>query len=149
MFDLQTINRMNSAGGLSKAEVKARFLGSVKVTRAANNSWCVDSPEPETDRVYIHMKTEVVHIYHDGSVSLDSGTWRTVTTKDRINRFQGVCSVYSERGRWIVCVLETGKRFRFDDGMLILPDGSVEDGVGRPMDALPEKRTRKVKEVQS
>lgn len=32
-------------------------------------------------------ETDVVIAYVDGSVRLDSGGWRTVTTKDRVNRF--------------------------------------------------------------
>jgi hypothetical protein len=45
--------------------------------------------------------TDVVIIHADGTYTLDTGTWRTVTTKERINGY-GPARVYSHRGIWCV-----------------------------------------------
>jgi len=45
--------------------------------------------------------TDVVTIHADGTFTLDTGGWYTVTTKDRINRYSPA-RVYSERGVWCV-----------------------------------------------
>ena len=51
-----------------------------------------------TVRVRLHV-TDVVTYHKDGRVSLNSGGWRTVTTKDRLNTFSDV-GVWSNRGEW-------------------------------------------------
>lgn len=43
--------------------------------------------------------TDVVTFYRDGRIVLDSGGWRTVTTKDRIGY---AANVYSVKGEWYV-----------------------------------------------
>jgi hypothetical protein len=135
MFGINEIRYMNSAMGsgcenaISASEAAARYLGVVKVKRAANNSWLVMLQDGGA--AYIHVRTQVVYIHPDGAVTLDSGGWETVTTKDRLNRFQDVCGVYSERGRWVVRVHKTGELVPFSDGMLIRADGRVEDINGR------------------
>jgi hypothetical protein len=45
--------------------------------------------------------TDVVTLHPDGSQTLNSGGWRTVTTKDRINAYS-IAGVWSERGEWKV-----------------------------------------------
>jgi hypothetical protein len=45
--------------------------------------------------------TDVVTLHKDGRVILESGGWRTVTTKDRMQNFSSLC-VYSEKGVWYV-----------------------------------------------
>jgi hypothetical protein len=67
--------------------------------------------------------TDVVTLHPDGCYTLDSGGWRTVTTKDRINRYAPV-SVASDRGQWYVYP-EPGnwdRRHPFADGMRVIPE---------------------------
>lgn len=57
-------------------------------------------PSPSWFGVRLH-KTNVVTFHSDGSIVLDSGGWKTVTTKDRMNRaLPEGWSVYSDRGVW-------------------------------------------------
>jgi hypothetical protein len=77
-------------------------------------------------------KTDIVTIHPDDSQHYDSGGWRTVTTKDRINRY-GLALVYSERGTWYVQphdhkhpVAHLRAPAVFADGMRIFPCGKVE-----------------------
>ena len=58
------------------------------------------TPSPSWFGVRLH-KTNVVTFHSDGSIVLDSGGWKTVTTKDRINcALPPGWSVYSTRGVW-------------------------------------------------
>lgn len=70
--------------------------------------------------------TDVVTLHPDGSYTLDSGGWRTVTTKARISHYapgtlgsdRGTWNYYPTTGDW-----ET--RYTFADGMTIHADGTV------------------------
>lgn len=57
--------------------------------------------------------TNVVVIYPDDSVMLNSGGWRTSTTKDRINKYSPV-RVYQKDFEWF---LSDGTPF--EDGMIV------------------------------
>lgn len=48
-------------------------------------------------------KTRILEFHANGSIVLNSGGWRTVTTKDRMNKFlPGPWSVNQERGVWFL-----------------------------------------------
>lgn len=65
----------------------------------ANNTRLIRSRDfPGSYAVKLHA-TEVVVIHPDGTFTLQTGGWLTVTTKDRINRY-APGSVYSDRGVW-------------------------------------------------
>lgn len=88
--------------------------------------------------------TDVVTYHPDGSVTLDSGGWRTYTTKDRINAFSPA-RVWAERGVWEV---HTGQdSARFFDGITIAPDGSLQEAKARRFaeagETEPEEALRK------
>ena len=126
MYDLRTTMAMSGgrAHALTRAEVKA-WHGSecVKVTRAANNSWRVDLEHGGV--AFVHIRTEVVRVMPGGTVILNSGGWHTMTTKGRLNRFQGLGAVYSRRGQWKVATSREPDGVPFVDGMRIRPDGVV------------------------
>jgi hypothetical protein len=66
--------------------------------------------------------TYVVRFYADGRISLHTGGWQTVTTKDRLNkviRAHG-WNLYAERRVWYVAHRD-GRRFEFEDGFTIPP----------------------------
>ena len=64
--------------------------------------------------------TDVVTWWPDGRVTLNSGGWKTATTKDRIGY---AARIHQERGQWYVTV--RGKCYLFRDGMTIGPRGGV------------------------
>lgn len=73
--------------------------------------------------------TDVVTLHPDGSYTLDSGGWRTVTTKARINHY-APGSVGSDRGQWFYYPHGwSGTRYCFADGMRVIPHGD-SDGIG-------------------
>jgi hypothetical protein len=81
--------------------------------------------------------TDVVTIHRDGTYTLDSGGWLTVTTKERINRYSPA-AVYSEKGVWVVYG-SGGRRFVFEDGMRVDADGDPIGDYADADDALRKK----------
>lgn len=82
----------------------------------------------------IHLKlhdTYVVTWYADGRIELNSGGWRTVTTKARINehleRGYGISQV---RGQWYLTRYqdEFEDVCLYDDGLIINPDDTITGG---------------------
>jgi hypothetical protein len=83
--------------------------------------------------------TDVVTLHKDGSVTLDSGGWLTVTTKDRMNRYIGSrARIGSDRGVWYVYDHSWEKRTRYFDGIRIAADGTILN----PPDPTLEQRKR-------
>lgn len=81
-----------------------RLLDQKKV---ANNTWAVlEHPDGEVldapDVVIRLHSTGVVRFRPDGTVTLDSGGWRSVTTKARINKFAPGVQVYQRSGQWFM-----------------------------------------------
>ena len=121
-------------------------LKSRDTRKIAPNTWLERQGEwpnnPDSIRVRLH-NTYVVTFHYSGAVSLDSGGWRTVTTKERINNYlpDGV-RLSQERFVWYVQDMRKEfqpvgaahdsynpwhKRYRveFVDGLTILPDASL------------------------
>lgn len=102
--------------------------------KIANNT-TVERREGDNIAVRLHA-TDVVTYHPDGSVTLDSGGWRTYTTKDRMNAF-GPALVWQDQGEWEVGIFrprEDGSRYygewidsaQYRDGMTIEPGGSLQ-----------------------
>lgn len=73
----------------------------------------------------LHM-TDIVTKLRNGRVKLDSGGWRTMTTKDRINAYAAPYYVFSDRGVWHVAERRdgfkaAGRQTVFYEG-IVLPD---------------------------
>lgn len=75
-------------------------LAATRRRKLANNTFLETDAAPESYGIKLHATTVVRH-HQDGTVELDSGGWRTVTTKDRMNRFSPL-NVWSDRGVWFV-----------------------------------------------
>lgn len=93
--------------------------------------------------VQLHS-TDVVTYHTDGSFTLDSGGWQTVTTKDRINSYSE-CRVYSIKGTWYVTY--QGKQFQYADGMTLFPNGEVKgaDEYSPELEKLANKKRTRIK----
>jgi len=87
------------------------------------------------------FSTEVVVYHKDGSITLDSGGYRTPTTKDRINRYSPV-SIIQNKGVWYVATLE-GYPYKLDN-VPLFEDGMTVDASGQP-----KVNKRAMREVQA
>lgn len=68
--------------------------------------------------------TDVIVIRKDGNYVLNSGGWRTVTTKDRINNYSPAY-VHQYKRKWYLYDRSTGINNPFVDGMVIGANGSL------------------------
>lgn len=76
--------------------------------------------DPDTFGVRLH-NTYVVEIHRDGTYTLDSGGWYTVTTKDRINRYSPA-RVYQRNFGWYFAQAGDG-RVEFENGIRVDASG--------------------------
>ena len=84
-------------------------------SRKVGNNTYLERVNSETVGVRLH-RTHVVLIYADGSYALNSGGWRTATTKSRINDY-APARLSQRRGEWFVQQGET--EVKFFDGMTL------------------------------
>jgi hypothetical protein len=105
----------------------------------------------EPGRYVIHYhNTDIIFIYPD-YVMVDSGGWKTVTTKQRFNDILGFARFWSENGQWHVCMsvyhqsvdqARVNKTHLFADGMKFFSNGKVT-GFAKPRDEDKATRLRK------
>lgn len=101
----------------------------------------------EGDKVVRLHLTDIVIFKGNGDVVLNSGGWRTVTTKDRMNKLLDGWHVWQESGVWYV---ERGqnwnrtKSFVYADGMILHSNGTTT-GAGEDVKAIlkTQKRIKK------
>lgn len=97
--------------------------------KVANNTWLIRG-EDGSIGLKLHQTT-IVSAAQDGRVTLNSGGWRTPTTKGRINdalhELGFHTSISQKDGVWLVFPSWGDKdtAVTFADGMWVLPDGSV------------------------
>jgi hypothetical protein len=122
-------------------QIMSGVVDALKIKRIANNT--VRYERSNGDIVWRLHNTDVVTKHPDDTYTLNSGGWKTVTTKDRINTyFPG--SVWSDKGLWYVG--RGVNRSVFYDGMRVDVHGQdqapkpVEVGEGQEQNAKELKR---------
>jgi hypothetical protein len=78
--------------------------------KIGNNTYATIQPDGSVT-IRLHS-TDVVTIYPDDAVEVNSGGWRSSTTKDRINKYSPV-KVYQKNHQWY---FDDGSEFQ--DGMI-------------------------------
>ena len=68
-------------------------------------------------------ETDIATLYANGDVRLDTGGWKSVTTKARMQEFAPV-RVWSTKGTWYACKVATGTHHLYADGMVLHADGT-------------------------
>jgi hypothetical protein len=74
---------------------------------------------PNGDVCIRYHDTDIVRIHEDGLITLDSGGWRTKTTKERINSYSPA-GIRQEKGIWYI-------------GDVVFYDSMMVDADGRPV----------------
>lgn len=101
----------------------SQFLGNKEKRKLANNTWIVRGGD-DSIGVVLH-KTTIVRYYPNGTVTLNSGGYRSATTKQRINQLLPAGVSLSQKDyEWTV--VGFGQRIPFEDGMVIAPPGIRE-----------------------
>jgi len=116
------------------------LAGRNKLSRkVGNNTYLVRHSGVPGDSIHLKLHdTYIVTWYADGHVELNSGGWRTVTTKARLNEYlEGGYSISQVKGQWYL------SRYRgngvhedvcmFEDGVTIAEDGETVAG-GSPIE---------------
>jgi hypothetical protein len=98
-------------------------------TRKLGNNTYLETRDAETVAVRLHQ-TDVVTYKANGAVVLNSGGWKTNTTKARINEYSPV-GISQEKRVWYVTKYEEGSGWqtlgKFVDGLIIEADGSISN----------------------
>lgn len=90
-------------------------LGNRDKRKVANNTYLLREADG-TIGLLLH-ETVILKWKPDGTVILDSGGWKTVTTKDRMN--YGPYRISQIKGLWYVTDNETDRTIPFADGMIL------------------------------
>lgn len=101
--------------------------------KLTHNTYLYRRPD-DTLAIRLH-NTDIIIVRQDNTFMLDSGGWRTVTTKDRMNRFCPA-RVYQERHQWYIWPGPTP----FFDGIVVDLSGKpINVDEGQPEAALAEQ----------
>lgn len=119
----------------SFVEADALLQGRCYKRRNVHGNTCLERRDDGSIALRLH-DTDVVTFVQNGNIILDSGGWRTVTTKDRINRcLPEGWGIYQDKGLWY---LSRGFRgdsneqvWIFQDRMAIHPDGNVSGAASK------------------
>lgn len=95
-----------------------------KPKRVANNT--VEYVRPDGSTVIRLHHTDIVQKHPDGTFTLNSGGWRTSTTKERINSYSPA-RLFQAKGEW------------FLSGHVTFIDGMTVDAQGTPLNYKPDK----------
>lgn len=98
--------------------------------RKLENNTYLDRLDDDTIGVRLHG-TYVVKLHSDGTYTLNSGGWQTVTTKDRINGYSPA-AVYQSKHVWYV-VNHANGGFSHERTAVPFRDGMRVDANGNPV----------------
>jgi hypothetical protein len=132
-------------------EQAERFLagGRSKTSRNLANNTYVERRDEDTVAIRLHA-TDVVTFHRDGRIVLNTGGWRTVTTKDRLcNALSWPVQIFSIKGQWRLKVsnsFEVGTSVPFADGITIQSDG---EGGYRPVEGTYPDATDEEKQAEA
>ncbi len=109
--------------------------------KIANNTYL----ERRDDTIVVRLhNTDILHFSPLGDVKFDTGGWKTVTTKARMNEFQRIARLYSDRGVWYLRLgkgySDSAETFPYQDGMVVHPDGTVTGAGEDPAKMIKLKR---------
>jgi len=130
--------------------------GRNKDNRPIANNTRVIRRSPTSIAIKLH-DTDVLTFFEDESIQLFTGGWKTVTTKDRINRFlpTGFGYVHSERFVWYFRLgdWKTGKNYLYQELMTITHDKKIIDDDGKSIKehspAKEKKKRNQLKKVDN
>lgn len=103
--------------------------------KIANNTY-LERRSDNKIAIRLH-NTDILTFSPNGDITLDSGGWKTVTTKARMNDYLP-CRIWSERGVWYVHL--NGTKVPYADSMVIHSDGTITGQAEDPQGVMKLKR---------
>lgn len=113
--------------------IPTSWHGAYSLARSARDPYGNGKPVGNNTRLIIQADDEVGLLYHktfivtyhtNGGMTLNSGGWRTVTTKERISQALPMgWAIRSEQGQWFVVNVTSGVEYIYYDGFEFQPDG--------------------------
>lgn len=92
------------------------------------------------NRVIRFHHTNIITFYENGDITLNSGGWKTMTTKARMNAYLPKrLGIWQERGIWYL-VRDRVEHFPFQDGITIHQDGTVTGAGPDPKESIKLKK---------
>lgn len=112
---------------LSYSECAGLLQGRNRESRkVANNTYLHRGYNSDAYFAVVLHGTTVVRVNADGTYTLNSGGYRTVTTKERINCFSPACLFQKDWAWYVRCdPTRWQDRVPFRDGMRVNSDGTV------------------------
>lgn len=120
---------------MANRETKAQICAGIKgaytdARKIANNTVQYKNDKGETV-IRLHQ-TDIIVCHKNGSVTLNSGGWQTVTTKERMNTYLKAysLSVHQVKHKWVVMKWD-GETYRYShiapfvDGIVVRKDSTV------------------------
>lgn len=108
----------------TKAEQLHGLTGYVSARKVAHNT--IERTMPDGTRIIRLHLTDIVTIFPNGVIEINSDGYQTSTTKDRINTYIGPCwSLFQEKGRWYLYRRMDSTKHAYKDGSRLLPDGTL------------------------
>jgi hypothetical protein len=126
----------------SVRELKLDYPGA-KVQKVGNNTYRVTDSPKGSERIVLH-RTEILRRDMHGWTRLDSGGWRTPTTKKRINAWASGFQLVQKKHEWFL-VTDRGL-FNYFDKSMVSPTGYVyTERSPYPQEAIPPTSKRGAK----
>jgi hypothetical protein len=95
-----------------------------RVSRVIDNNTTLHKCSDGAIAVRLYQ-TDVVTFWPDGEIKLDSGGYRTVATKERINEYApAACHITQCNGRWYLGNVGTNGGQHFYDGLIYHPENN-------------------------
>ena len=115
--------------------------GRNKEQRTIGNNTTIEN-RPDNISVKYH-DTDIVSYFPDGKTKINTGGWKTSTTKERLNNFTNI-SIYQKKGIWYV--INNSKEYFYKDGMTINKDGSIS-GADKVSKKAENKHAKLIKSI--
>ena len=95
------MSNLNTSNIPTSHKEASKFLGKRTERKACYETWVIQ--RDHGDIALRHFRTDIVVFHPDGSVTIDTRGYRTVTTKYRINAalWNSPWSVYADKGEWL------------------------------------------------
>ena len=93
-------------------------------SKKIGNNTIVHRLDDDTVAVKYH-RTNILKINSNNVVTISTGGWETITTKDRLNQFLGCrgFSIFQKKGTWYI--RGNDKTFEYEDGIKISANGDL------------------------